>query len=81
MTTFGVVKKYRDRLIVTDGDAADGGPSLYREDWLAYTVGLLHSVEDAVNLGGCSRAHGLCRHPRGLKPTASWQGGERVHGG
>jgi DhnA family fructose-bisphosphate aldolase class Ia len=30
----------------------DGGPSLYREDWLAYTEwSLLHSVEDALNLG------------------------------
>lgn len=54
MTTFGVVKKYRDRLIgrVPTAMRLDGGPSLYREDWLAYTEwALLHSVEDAVNLG------------------------------
>jgi len=54
MTTFGVIKKYRDRLIgrIPTILRLDGGPSLYREDWLAYTEwGLLHSVEDALHLG------------------------------
>ena len=54
MTTFGVVKKYRERLIgrIPTTMRLDGGPSLYREDWLAYTEwALLHSVEDAVTLG------------------------------
>ena len=54
MTTFGVVKRYRDRLIgrVPTILRLDGGPSLYREDWLAYTEwSLLHSVEDALFLG------------------------------
>ena len=54
MTTFGVVKKYRERLIgrIPTTLRLDGGPSLYREDWLAYTEwSLLHSVEDAVRLG------------------------------
>lgn len=54
MTTFGVIKKYRDRLIgrIPTTMRLDGGPSLYREDWLAYTEwSLLHSVEDAVALG------------------------------
>jgi DhnA family fructose-bisphosphate aldolase class Ia len=54
MTTFGVVKHYRDRLIgrIPTILRLDGGPSLYREDWLAYTEwSLLHSVEDALFLG------------------------------
>jgi DhnA family fructose-bisphosphate aldolase class Ia len=54
MTTFGVVKRYRDRLIgrVPTFLRLDGGPSLYRQDWLAYTEwSLLNSVEDALNLG------------------------------
>jgi DhnA family fructose-bisphosphate aldolase class Ia len=54
MTTFGVVKKYRDHLIgrIPTTMRLDGGPSLYREDWLAYTEwALLHSVEDALELG------------------------------
>src|SRR3712207_4728458 len=54
MTTFGVVKRYRERLIgrVPTFLRLDGGPSLYREDWLAYTEwSLLHSVEDALLLG------------------------------
>jgi DhnA family fructose-bisphosphate aldolase class Ia len=54
MATFGVMKKYRNliagRVPVTL--RLDGGPSLYREDWLAYTEWeLLHSVEDALMLG------------------------------
>ena len=54
MTTFGVIKHFRERLIgrVPTIMRLDGGPSLYREDWLAYTEwALLHSVEDALHLG------------------------------
>ena len=54
MTTFGVIKKYRDHLVgrIPTAMRLDGGPSLYREDWLAYTEwALLHSVEDALKLG------------------------------
>lgn len=54
MTSFGVVKRYRDRLIgrIPTILRLDGGPSLFREDWLAYTEwSLLHSVEDALRLG------------------------------
>ncbi len=54
MTTFGVVKKYRDRLIghIPTLLRLDGGPSLYREDWLAYTEwSLLYTVEQALFLG------------------------------
>ncbi len=54
MTTFGVMKRYRtliaDRVPVIL--RLDGGPSLYNQDWLAYTEwDLLHSVEDALKLG------------------------------
>lgn len=57
MTTLGVMKKYRSavagRVPVTL--RLDGGPSLFREDWLAYTEwDLLHSVEDALLLGADS---------------------------
>jgi fructose-bisphosphate aldolase, class I len=54
MTTFGIVKHYRDHLIgrIPTILRLDGGPSLYREDWLAYTEWtLMHSVEDALTLG------------------------------
>lgn len=54
MTSFGVVKRYRDRLIgrIPTILRIDGGPSHYREDWLRYTEWtLLHSVEDARELG------------------------------
>lgn len=54
MTTFGVAKRYRDQLSgrIPTIIRLDGGPSLYREDWLAYTEwSLLHSVEDALLLG------------------------------
>jgi DhnA family fructose-bisphosphate aldolase class Ia len=54
MTTFGVIKRYQDKLIgrVPTIMRLDGGPSLFREDWLAYTEwSLLHSVEDALRLG------------------------------
>ena len=54
MTTFGVIKKFRNVIHgrVPTLMRLDGGPSLYREDWLAYTEWeLLHSVEDAIMLG------------------------------
>ena len=54
MTKFGVAKRYRDELAgrIPTIIRLDGGPSLYREDWLAYTEwSLLHSVEDALLLG------------------------------
>jgi class I fructose-bisphosphate aldolase len=54
MTTFGVAKRYRELLIgrIPTILRLDGGPSLYREDWLTYTEwSLLHSVEDALLLG------------------------------
>src|SRR5688572_32971714 len=54
MTTFGVAKRYREQLAgrIPTIIRLDGGPSLYREDWLAYTEwSLLHSVEDALFLG------------------------------
>jgi DhnA family fructose-bisphosphate aldolase class Ia len=54
MTSFGVVKRYRDRLIgrVPTFLRLDGGPSLYRENWLHNTEwSLLHTVDDARALG------------------------------
>jgi class I fructose-bisphosphate aldolase len=54
MTSYGVVKKYGNRIIgrVPTFMRLDGGPSIYREDWLKYTEwSLLHSVEDARDLG------------------------------
>jgi fructose-bisphosphate aldolase, class I len=54
MTTFGVVKRYREQLIgrIPTILRLDGGPSSYREDWLAYTEwSLLHTVGDALLLG------------------------------
>ena len=54
MTSYGVVKRYHERLIgrVPTFLRLDGGPSLYREDWLEYSEwSLLHSVEDARWLG------------------------------
>ena len=54
MTSYGVVKRYRDRLIgqIPTILRVDGGPSHYREDWLRYTEWtLLHSVDDARELG------------------------------
>jgi len=54
MTSYGVVKKYGNRIIgrVPTFLRLDGGPSIYREDWLKYTEwSLLHSVEDARDLG------------------------------
>jgi fructose-bisphosphate aldolase, class I len=54
MTSFGVVKRYHERLIgrVPTLLRVDGGPSLYREDWLKNTEwSLLHTVDDARELG------------------------------
>src|ERR1700737_114527 len=54
MTSYGVIKRYGERLIgrVPTFLRLDGGPSIFREDWLKYTEwSLLHSVEDAFNLG------------------------------
>ena len=54
MTSYGVLKHYRERLIgqIPTILRLDGGPSHYREDWLKYTEWtLLHSVDDARNLG------------------------------
>ena len=54
MTSYGVVKRYRERLIgqVPTILRLDGGPSHYREDWLKYTEWtLLHAVQDARELG------------------------------
>ena len=54
MTSYGVIKHYRNRLIgrIPTVLRLDGGPSLYREDWLANTEwSMLHTVEDAIDLG------------------------------
>jgi fructose-bisphosphate aldolase, class I len=54
MTSYGVIKHYRDKLIgrVHTFLRLDGGPSNTREDWLRYTEWhLLHTVEDARRLG------------------------------
>ena len=59
MTSFGVIKRYRDRLIgrIPTLLRVDGGPSRYREDWLKYTEwSLLHTVDDARTLG----VDGIC---------------------
>ena len=54
MTTFGVAKRYNEQLAgrIPTVIRLDGGPSTFREDWLAYTAwSLLQSVEDALLLG------------------------------
>lgn len=54
MTSYGVIKKYRDKLLgrVPTFLRLDGGPSSYLEDWLHYTQwSLLHTVDDARRLG------------------------------
>lgn len=53
LTSFGVVKRYGERLIgrIPVILRLDGGPSHYREDWLANTEwSLLHAVDDAREL-------------------------------
>ena len=48
MTTFGVAKRYNEQLAgrIPTVIRLDGGPSVFREDWLAYTEwSLLHSVD------------------------------------
>ncbi|HEX3209365.1 MAG TPA: hypothetical protein VHQ91_08310, partial [Geminicoccaceae bacterium] len=59
MTSFGVIKRYRDRLIgrIPTLLRVDGGPSRYREDWLEYTEwSLLYTADDARALG----VDGIC---------------------
>ncbi len=54
MTSYGVIKQYRSRLIgrVPTFLRLDGGPSIYLEDWLRFSDWrLLHTVEDARRLG------------------------------
>ena len=54
MTSYGVIKRYRDKLLgrLPVYLRLDGGPSIYREDWLRYSQwSLLHTVEDARRLG------------------------------
>ncbi len=54
MTSYGVIKHYRSRLIgrVPTYLRLDGGPSIYKEDWLKFSEwSLLHTVEDARRLG------------------------------
>jgi DhnA family fructose-bisphosphate aldolase class Ia len=54
MTSYGVIKRYRERLIgrIPTFLRVDGGPSFYREDWLKNTQWrLLHTAEDAESLG------------------------------
>ncbi|HTW25913.1 MAG TPA: hypothetical protein VME92_02200 [Acetobacteraceae bacterium] len=54
MTSYGVIKHFRDRLIgrVPTFLRLDGGPSTYLQDWLHYSQwSLLHTVEDARALG------------------------------
>ena len=59
MTSFGVMKHYRERLVdrIPVFLRLDGGPSLVKEGWLANTEWtLLHSVDEARLLG----AEGVC---------------------
>jgi DhnA family fructose-bisphosphate aldolase class Ia len=59
LTTLGVLKHYRELLVgrIPVALRLDGGPSSYREDWLAYSEWkLLHSVDDALRLGAESVA-------------------------
>jgi DhnA family fructose-bisphosphate aldolase class Ia len=54
LASYGIVKRYRESLIgqIATVLRLDGGPSHYREDWLANTEWrLLHAVEDARALG------------------------------
>ena len=58
MTSFGIAKRYRAELAAIPFVLRlDGGPSLFREDWLAYTEWQqLHSVGDAISLGAAAVA-------------------------
>ncbi len=54
MTNYGVIKHFKERLIgrVPTYLRLDGGPTIFREDWLEYSEwSLLHTVEDARRLG------------------------------
>lgn len=54
MTSFGIIKRYRNQLIgrIPTMMRLDGGPSLFREDWLANTEwSLLHTMDEAMLLG------------------------------
>ncbi len=58
MTSFGIAKHCQKELAAIPFVLRlDGGPSLYREDWLAYTQWQqLHAVEDAERLGAAAVA-------------------------
>jgi len=78
ITTFGVAKRYNEQLAgrIPAIIRLDGGPSLYREDWLAYTeCSLLHSVEDSLLLGADAVVPmAFVGIPSSSKPTASSPG-------
>ena len=59
MTTFGVAKRYREQLQgrIPTIIRLDGGPSLYREDWLAYTGGVFSIPSRTPS---CSGPTGSC---------------------
>ena len=71
MTSFGIVKKYRNRMAgrISITMRLDGGPSLFREDWLANTEwSLLHTVEEvsgdaAWRLAAAARTPGSTATP------------------
>jgi DhnA family fructose-bisphosphate aldolase class Ia len=59
MTSFGVVKRWRERLVgrVPVFMRIDGGPSAHKEEWLRNTEwSLLHTIDEADALG----ADGVC---------------------
>jgi len=66
MTSFGIARRYRAELVdIPFVLRLDGPTGLYREDWLAYTQWQqLHSVEDAVRLGGHHDLHGQGRRAK-----------------
>lgn len=52
--TFGLIKHFRSRLAgrISTILRLDSGPSIYRQDWMAYTEwSLVHTVQDALALG------------------------------
>lgn len=54
MTSYGIIKRYRDRLVdrIPTIMRLDSGPSLFNQDWMAYTeYAQQFSVDDAVALG------------------------------